>query len=153
MAEGIDRYQALLDSVKEAESLYDEMYQEDYDTIDIENSVLSIALKNQIQLQMRWEEMYREFESLYEQIQDETDRMFSLAFKELNLNSYKQLSFQEAKLHASSDSDYVEYKRLLNRMNVIKCKTYSVVDTIKSRRYLLKNVCDVLYQGNESYII
>lgn len=150
---GIDRYSAFEASVKEAETLLQEQYDEDYSLIDVSNSVLSDALKEQIPLQLRWEEIYNEFKSLQEQIEDETNRMFSLAFKQLNTNSYKQLNYNEAKLYAESDDDYVEYKRLLSRMNVVKAKCYSIVESINSRKYVLKNLVDVLRDSNNDYII
>ncbi len=139
--------------LKELQQIYDQQLEEDLSRIDIRDRVLSDCVRDQIELQMSWEEISKEVGFLCAELSDECDKMFSVAFRELSSNSHKALSFNEAKIYAQSDPDYIDTKRVLNRARTLEAKCEAVIDSIKSRKFLLKNICDMLRDGNDSYII
>lgn len=148
-----DRYedaQGLLDEVRES---FESELEEDMQRIDIQDSVLSNALKEQIELQIKYEDFWKTADFLVNELGTECDRMFAIAFKELMSDSYKKLTPTEAKSYAQSDADYVDYKRLYNDAKYLKGRIETIVDALRTRRFLLKNITDMLSQGNESYII
>lgn len=148
-----DILEQMQDKFELLQTLYDEQLEEDLSRIDIRDRVLSDCIKDQIELQLTWEDISKEVGFLVSELSDECDRIFSIAFKELSMDSQKALSFNEAKLYAQSDNDYVDTKRVLNRAKTLNAKCEAIIDSIKSRKYLLKNICDMLRDGNESYII
>lgn len=148
-----DVLQELENQIEDLRIIFDENLDGDEDQISIENSVLSEALKNQVTLQMRWETIYRHACWIVNQLEDETERLFSIAFKELMSDSYKSLQVSEAKTYALSDAEVVRAKRLLNKAKHHKGSTEGVLDSIKTRGYVLKNVCDVVINDKENYVI
>ena len=135
------------------QNLFDEQLEEDLNRIDIRDRVLSDCLRDQIELQLTWEEVSKEVGFLCAELDDECNRMFSIAFKELSMDSQKALSFNEAKIYAQSDPDYADTRRVFNKANSLKARCEAIIDSIKSRKFLLKNICDMLRDSNESYII
>lgn len=153
MANEVDRLEEFENLYEAAVEMFDSQLDEDVRQIDIRDRVLSHCLKDQVALQMAWEEVYRDVEYLYLEVSDECDRMFSIAFRELTGNSYKQLSVTEAKLYAQSDRDYCDTRRVLNKIKVLKGKIEGVMESIKTRRFMLKGITDALQAGNDGYII
>lgn len=153
MDEMVDILDQMEDRLKDLQELYDEQADADIPRIDIQDRVLSDCIKDQIELQLTWEELSKEVGFLVSELSDECERMFSIAFKELSSNSHKALSFNEAKIYAQSDAEYAATKRVLNKAKTLEAKCEAIIDSIKSRKYLLKNLTDILRDGNESYII
>lgn len=150
---GKDVLEEMSDRLTLLQTLYDEQIEGDLSRIDIRDRVLSECLRDQIELQLTWEEISKEVGFLCAELDDECDRMFSIAFKELSMDSQKALTFNEAKIYAQSDPEYADTKRVFNKANSLKARCESIIDSIKSRKFILKNICDMLRDSNESYII
>jgi len=149
----IDVLQKLEDELNDFDSIFEDTFDKDELSISIENSVLSECLKNQVTIQLRWEQIYRHICWIMHCAEDETERLFSIAFKELMSDSYKKLQVSEAKTYALSDHEVVKSKKILNRAKLLKGNTEGVLDSIKTRGYVLKNVCDVVINDKENYVI
>lgn len=151
--EPVDRLEQLSKQLASLTAVFGEMSDTDYKKIDINHMSISEAIKTQIELQLKWDAFYSEIIYVHGELEDESERMFSLAFKELTTNSYKTLSYNEAKIYAQSDGDYVQTKRVFNKAIKLKNETAAMVDSIKTRKFLVKNLTEALKDGSDGYII
>lgn len=150
---GVDVFQELIDRLELLEKAYEEQVEEDLERVDIRDTVIADSLRNQIELQLTWEELYVEVNYVCQALEDQCEEMFSIASKELLSDSYKKLNVTEAKLYAQSDAEYVKTKRVKNRADTLRAKVNVIVEALKTRRWILKSICDVLEHGNDQYLI
>lgn len=148
-----DRFQFLTDRVNDLDELVEEQYNKDSEQIDVQNQRLGVVSKNQLKLQLEWYDILRTAQFILSEIDDELDRQFSLAFIELMEDHSKQLSTTEGKIYANSTREVVETKKLKNRAVEVKDRIDGVVEAINTRKYIIKNLTDMLTHGHEDYLI
>lgn len=139
--------------IEELDAMFEEEYGEDRLKIDVRDQVLFNALREQVALQMKYDEIYRTACWLVNEMETECESKFSIAFSNLLNNSQKALGVTEAKQYALSDKDYVDARRILSSAKYVKGKVEGTMDALTTRKYVLKNMCDALESGNDSHII
>lgn len=149
----VDVIEELEKQMQHLEPIIESMLDEDEPLADLSDVKLSDALKQQVPFQMRWETVYRQSCWIVRRFEDEAERIYAVAFKELMSNSHKALNVTEAKAYALSDADLVRVKRLLREAELLKGTAEGMLDVIKTRSYTLKNICDTLISEKENYII
>lgn len=147
------RISDLEDSLQELQEIYEQQLDEDLNQITLENKRLKDCLTNQVSLQISWEEIQKSCQLLYDSVHDEYERVYSLAFKDLMMDSYKDLTTTEAKVFANSDNDVVDVKRLLLRVKDLKGKIEAISNSVSSRKYTLKSLSDLVVNSVDDYII
>lgn len=148
-----DYFQDLLSAHEKLQEKYDK-FMEDYgDLIDIDNSILKDALKSQITLSLKVNDLHSRAVYVEMAVSEEVDFCFAYAYSELAENSSKKLTATELKNFASIDDDYIETRKLLTETKQLKNQIEGIRDTIISRKYVLNNITNSVVADSANYII
>jgi hypothetical protein len=132
---------------------FEDLNQDFYDRIELSGDVLEKAHITQIELQLKYGRLYARVCSLLKESEHESDISYSEAFSAAVGDSYKDVSATEAKHKAQSDKAYYQDKTFENKVYRLKKELESIVDTIESRKYTLKDLTALVLAGAENHII
>jgi hypothetical protein len=121
--------------------------------LDLNNKTLDSCLKDQVELEYKWEEIYTQVLSLYRTIEQETESAYSLAYNKAISDAYKNVSATEAKHIATADT---KYQIALTKMNVVsgmKDKVDSMSRLLTRRGFSLKGITESVIAGVHKHII
>ena len=108
--------------------------------IMLSNKQLDSALTEQIKIQIRWERLSAKVASGYSLSKDNAEYEFAKAYTNAISDAYKDLSSTDAKFIAGCDVNYADAKKLENNYYRLRKEVEAVVDTIESRKYVLKDL-------------
>lgn len=134
-------------------SKYDALFDETADLMELNETVIKTAIKDQISLEMQWELMAKKFNHLYDQCELEVDSSYSDAVRDAMSDKYKEVTFTEAKVYAKANPAYRTSVSLLNDVRHIRDECKGLVETVKSRKYLLNNLTNLIVASSENHIL
>lgn len=141
--------QLLQERIEQFETLYN-------DTIDqvfIKNRKLKECLGEQPELQITWESEFSSIHALERRAKTLLDTVQAKAFNKELQNSYKQINMTEARNLASANDNYIRTKRLYNEIVATKDDVETVLSTVRSRQYALKDLTNAITAGVSDHII
>lgn len=143
-------YDDLLDRLQKT---IDETFADDEDHIYLDKRCIDDCLKDQLKLQLRWERIVAHAAAIHEEAKNESDYLFSLSYQNKMENDKRAWSTTDARILASSDISYQDMKERQVRAYKLKKESEGILSVIESRKYALKNMCDLLRDGQEKHII
>jgi hypothetical protein len=132
---------------------FDELMDRFGDVILIDKSCMDDAQKQQLHLQREFGSVYAKVSALLKDCEAETEEAFADAFTEAMADAYKDRSTTEAKYHAQKDKEYMTRKRFENKVFRLKKRIETEVDTIETRKYILKDIHQAVLNGTNKHII
>ena len=132
---------------------YDALCGEFEETIPLDNKILQDCLKNQITMQMKFNELYSELYHWHENAKTDVEELYSLRYQVLIDDSYKGYSATEAKQIAMSDTNYLQMKRIYNNFHALLSSMNELNDLLETRKYTLKTISDSMINGINKHII
>lgn len=132
---------------------YESLFEETEELVFIDGKLLKDALKNQLPLEMSWELMCKKLCNLYDHAELVAETAYSDACKSVMKDKYVSYTFTEAKTYAKADSMYKNAMKTLNDIRHIRDEARGVCEVVKTRKYTLKSLSDVLIAGVENHII
>lgn len=148
-----DYFQDLMDAHEKLQAKFDQFMEDFGDSIELDNSLLKDALKSQISLSLKINELHSRAVYVEMAVSEEVDFCFAYAFSELAENSNKKMSATELKNFASIDDDYIDTRKLLTEVRQSKNRIEGIRDTIISRKYVLNNITNSVVADSANYII
>lgn len=134
---------------KETETVYEETEMD----ILIENKRLVDCLKIQTSLQIEWERLFSRAKHILSNAEEYVERCYSYAFVHELQHNQRSLGTTECKNYALINSDYVNAKLLHNDVKALKEDIESVVSTIRSRQFILRDIENAHINDLENKII
>ena len=153
MTQPRDYFQDLMDAHERLQEKYDQFVEDFGDVIELDNSLLKDALKSQITLSLKVNELHSRAVYVEMAVSEEVDFCYAYAYSELSENSNKKMSATELKNFASIDDDYIETRKLLTEVRQLKNQIEGIRDTIISRKYVLNNITNSVVADSANYII
>lgn len=132
---------------------FDSLNERYEDVILIDKKLLDEAEVTQLQLQLKYGKVYAKIAALFKDCELETEEAYSDAIVDALDDAYKDRTTTEAKHHAQRDKEYMKRKRFENKVFRLKKRAESMVDTIETRKYILKDITSAVLQGVEKHII
>lgn len=132
---------------------YESLFTDTEDSIMFDSRSLKEALKSQLPLELSWELMTKKLKNLYDQCEAEVEEAYAEAVKKESYDTYKEITFSEAKIYAKANPTYRTAVRLLNDIRSIRDESMGVLETIKSRKFLLNNMTDAIVSSSENHIL
>ena len=145
-----------IDIKNEYEFLKEKVEQEtekDESLIPLSNSMLSDSLKNQIELQLRWERIYSKINWISKESETLFETYFSESYYKVMTEDNRKWSTTDAKLIAARDVDYINAKKLYNKIEALKREVLGILNVLESRKYILKDFSNQIINGSEKYIL
>jgi len=121
--------------------------------VSIDSKMLDECLKEQLPLQLKWERIVAELSIVYSEAKQIADNSYSEAFKKSGENSYGDIPTTDKKYSAACSKKYQKYKGIENKASGLKKRAESVLKTVESRKYILKDLCAAVINGVEKNII
>lgn len=119
---------------------YDAIYASTIELIPLDNVKLDEALKNQINIQLVWEEYYAKVRGCNAQIMQFVDESLSAAVSNEFSTSNRRLTITEAKDAASLNPKYLQWKRLSITTKELTDTVKGILEVVNSRKYTLNNL-------------
>jgi ElaB/YqjD/DUF883 family membrane-anchored ribosome-binding protein len=126
---------------------------EDEHYFKIDNEILKNALTDQVRLHHKWEHLLSGSRNIFYEAETYMEAAYSKALSDVLSNSNVDYTTTEAKILAQKDSNYVEVRLLYNRISNVKKDAESVLRALETRKWILKNITDLVVQGVDNHII
>lgn len=147
----MDKFERRKARLKELHTEFDDKFDEG--DIEIDGKILINSLKEQINIQLKWEKFSAKVQYELDKQKSLAESAYTKAYTKAISDKHKIVSSTDAKNIASSDDDYIDHKKLENKFRRIRNETNSVCQTIESRKYILKDISATVINQCESYII
>lgn len=121
--------------------------------VQLEHKNLDTTMKDQINMQVKWERFFARVIAAYEQAKDDSEYEFANAYKIAVSDSYKDMSSTDAKFIAGCDSVYRDAKKLENKFYKLKKEVEAVCSVIETRKYVLKDMTASIIHGVNKVIL
>lgn len=144
---------SLQQQVQDAQNLIDTLSEAVQPEVLLDDKVIADALEEQIRLQLRWERIVAECRSLVTECEIFSEEMLSRAIERIRKSSYTNMSSTELKIAAAADQQYIDAKKLENKMVRSKDIAAGVLRTIETRKYVLNNQTKLIVDGSEKNIL
>ena len=138
------------DSLK---SDYESLFEETADMIELDTKQIKDALKNQLLLEVNWELMSKKLSHLYDQCETEVESAYSDAVKDAMSDRYKEVTFTEAKVYAKANPTYKASVSLMHDIRHIRDECKGLESVVRSRKYILNNLTNLVVAGSENHIL
>ena len=135
------------------EQLIEENNNNDGKFFTLDNEILKDALKQQVELHLRWESLLSNVLRAYYDAETYTEAAYSDAMNNIMSNSNVDYTTTEAKILAQRDTNYIDIKLVYNRLLVLKRECESTLKAIDTRKWMLKGITDLVVQSTENHII
>lgn len=132
---------------------YEELFKDTEDLVEINHKKIKTALKDQIVIELNWELMAKKLSNLYDLCEVEVDSSYSDAIKNAMSDRYKEVTFTEAKVYAKADPSYKSAVRLMHDIRHIRDECKGILESVKSRKFILNNLSNLIVAGSENHII
>lgn len=146
-----------LDDIKqqlaEVEESFEELFEESIDLVSLQDKTLKEALKTQLPLQLQLEVIVRRLFFLYDQAEIEMDESYSIAIAQQMKNSYRDITFTQAREYAKADPDYKSARQLLAKIRKTRDEAKGCLEVVNSRKYTLNNLTNSIIAGVENTIL
>lgn len=143
----------MIKEITKLKNLYQKLYEQDADSIPIDSKQIDEAIKEQLQLEFRWQELYSYACYVHDKAKTETERVLGEVVHRLMAESPRSWGFQESKTIGANEPEYINAKIKENDVAAIRRKIDAVVKVIESRKYALKNMTDLVLASSEKHII
>lgn len=124
-----------------------------HDQIVLNDQLLKSAMKDQVQLQLKWEQYFSRVSSYVRDLEQLLEEVYSKEFDKSINNKYKDVTAQQAKHSALASETYINVKIVYNEAVKLKTEIQGVVDVIKSRQFTLNKIADLVINSVDSTII
>jgi len=121
--------------------------------VELSNITLAEALKNQVVLELTWNEIVGRVKTLKSQIDVVIEEAYSDAITRELKDSYRSTSISEAREFAKTDKVYRDFKGLSVEVNDLYDESKGILDTIHSRRYVLNNMTNSIVASVDKNIL
>lgn len=121
--------------------------------VTLENRKIDECLVSQLQLQLKWNKILARANRLVKLAENNEEEHFSIAYRDTKEFSSHTLTATDVKHIAGSDLDYIAARNLSTDVIYIKNKIQAYTDTIESRKYILKDLTNLIINGAEKYIL
>lgn len=126
----------------------------EFDTIvSLDNKVISLCLKEQVKLHSVWANFQSKINYLYALAETNEENYFAIAFNDIVRTSPVKLTATEVKIMVNTDMDYLDARKVLNKVYRYKSQVSDIVNLIESRKYILKDMTNLIVAGGDSYIL
>jgi len=132
---------------------YESEFEHALESIILENITLADALKNQLQLQMKWEILSKRIDAIFHECENIVETSYSSAISSELRDSYKSTTITEAKEFAKSNADYLKAKKAFLKIRHTKEEVKGILETVNSRKYILNNLTNSIVAGAESTLL
>lgn len=143
----------LQQKTNELEDFVNTESKEDEKFFEIDNEILKTALTDQVRLHLKWENILSSVNKLYYESETYMEAAYSLSFNEVLSNSNVDYTTTEAKILAQKDENYITVRLLYNRLMVLKKESESFLKALDTRKWILKNITDLVVEGSDNHII
>jgi len=138
---------------KKLQEEYESLCDSTLPMMELDNVVVSKALKNQIHLQFVWESLVRELSHLHDFLESELEGLYSETVEDELKDSYRSSTISEAREFAKANKEYRTAKRLLLSIQETRDISKGILETITSRKYVLNNLSNLIIHGSDGYIL
>lgn len=128
-------------------------YEIDEKKIELTHKCIDECIGDHVHMHLRWEILNKKAKYLLAQSEADVEHKHALAFSKTLNNSQRAYSTTEAKTIANLCPHYINAIKERNEINSLYQQTESILKVIDSRKWLLKNLSDLIVAGGEKFII
>lgn len=132
---------------------YEDLFKESEEPMVLDGKTISEALKSQIILELSYELMSKKLSHLYDQCETEVESAYSDAVKDAMSDRYKEVTFTEAKVYAKANPTYKASVSLMHDIRHIRDECKGLESVVRSRKYILNNLTNLVVAGSENHIL
>lgn len=133
---------------------YDSLFDETLGFVSLESKTLKEALKDQVELMIKWEIFAKSTDKLFNNAEVVIEETYADAIdKSFKSEKYKEMTLSEAKERAKLDPAYKTARRILNDVRSLRDETRGILEVVTSRKYILNNMSNAIVAGVENTIL
>lgn len=143
----------LLEYALQMDKEVDEQVKADEQYFHLKNSVLKEALTVSVNLHLRWVRKQAEVNISLKSAKQQKDEAFSKALRDVKKDSHIDYGSTEAKIIAEANQSYIDFLIAYNKLSVLSDEVKGILDVVNSRRWILKNLVDLVVADGEGVIL
>lgn len=121
--------------------------------LSLKNKTIKEAATEQIEMELVWKKLHGRVNVMVRRAEEYSDRCLSYAYKNIKEKSKVSLSPTEIKNYVLGETGYADSRLVLNDVLRVKEDTQGVIDILTDRRYILKDLTNLVVSGNEGHIL
>lgn len=121
--------------------------------IVLDNHLLDECLKNQVLLQLEWEQFMGLAAGLENESEALKDQYHSYAFVQAHSQSKRVLNSTDAKRYADVNNDYVDAVKVYNKIYRLRKEIEAILNAVNTRKFVLNNMTNAAIHGINKSIL
>lgn len=132
---------------------FDGLVERTIDTVSLQHKTLKEALTSQLPLQLELEMLVKRLHYLHDNVELEVDEAYAIAIATQMKNSYRDITYTQAKDYAKADPEYKSAKKFLYDVRKVRDEAKGCLEVVNTRRYTLNNMTNAIVAGVENSIL